>query len=80
MLDFHADQDPPFQLILRVLPHFQFNRKLKCCFFKLLFPPFFADTIPDLVSLLSFPPVGGTNHRITESQNSRGWKGPLWVI
>ena len=20
------------------------------------------------------------NHRITESQNSRGWKGPLWVI
>ena len=19
-------------------------------------------------------------HRITESQNSRGWKGPLWVI
>ena len=22
----------------------------------------------------------GGNHRITESQNSRGWKGPLWVI
>jgi len=21
-----------------------------------------------------------TGHRITESQNSRGWKGPLWVI
>jgi len=20
------------------------------------------------------------DHRITESQNSRGWKGPLWVI
>ena len=20
------------------------------------------------------------NHRITESQNGRGWKGPLWVI
>ena len=20
------------------------------------------------------------NHRITESQNSRDWKGPLWVI
>ena len=20
------------------------------------------------------------SHRITESQNSRGWKGPLWVI
>jgi len=20
------------------------------------------------------------NHRITESQNVRGWKGPLWVI
>jgi len=20
------------------------------------------------------------NHRITESQNSTGWKGPLWVI
>jgi len=20
------------------------------------------------------------NYRITESQNSRGWKGPLWVI
>jgi len=23
---------------------------------------------------------GQGNHRITESQNSRGWKGPLWVI
>jgi len=23
--------------------------------------------------------IGGY-HRITESQNSRGWKGPLWVI
>jgi len=22
----------------------------------------------------------GQVHRITESQNSRGWKGPLWVI
>jgi len=22
----------------------------------------------------------GDDHRITESQNSRGWKGPLWVI
>jgi len=22
----------------------------------------------------------GHSHRITESQNSRGWKGPLWVI
>jgi len=21
-----------------------------------------------------------TYHRITESQNVRGWKGPLWVI
>jgi len=21
-----------------------------------------------------------SDHRITESQNSRGWKGPLWVI
>jgi len=20
------------------------------------------------------------DHRITESKNSRGWKGPLWVI
>jgi len=20
------------------------------------------------------------SHRITESQNSRGWKGPVWVI
>jgi len=20
------------------------------------------------------------NHRITESQNDRGWKGPLWII
>jgi len=33
----------------------------------------------------SFPPkivnLGPwKNHRITESQNSRGWKGPLWVI
>ena len=27
-------------------------------------------------------PVGNppADHRITESQNSRGWKGPLWVI
>jgi len=24
--------------------------------------------------------VEGRFHRITESQNSRGWKGPLWVI
>ena len=28
-----------------------------------------------------FPFVSlSTNHRVTESQNSRGWKGPLWVI
>jgi len=20
------------------------------------------------------------NHRITESQNGKGWKGPLWII
>ena len=24
--------------------------------------------------------VGGSFHRITESQNGRGWKGPLWDI
>jgi len=24
------------------------------------------------------PGIG--NHRITESQNGRGWRGPLWVI
>jgi len=24
--------------------------------------------------------VRSQNHRITESQNGRGWKGPLWVI
>jgi len=24
--------------------------------------------------------VTSQNHRITESQNVRGWKGPLWVI
>ena len=31
---------------------------------------------------IGFAPWGGEsqNHRITESQNSRGWKGPLWVI
>jgi len=29
----------------------------------------------------SQPRLGSSqNHRITESQNSRGWKGPLWVI
>jgi len=27
-----------------------------------------------------FQRVLGQNHRITESQNNRGWKGPLWVI
>jgi len=27
---------------------------------------------------LAYIPSG--HHRITESQNSRGWKGPLWVI
>jgi len=26
------------------------------------------------------PVTASQNHRITESQNSRGWKGPLWVI
>ena len=26
------------------------------------------------------PSHDAENHRITESQNSRGWKGPLWVI
>jgi len=25
-------------------------------------------------------PRESQNHRITESQNGRGWKGPLWVI
>jgi len=24
--------------------------------------------------------VQSQNHRITESQNGRGWEGPLWVI
>jgi len=24
--------------------------------------------------------VPGEDHRITESQNGRGWKGPLWVV
>jgi len=28
----------------------------------------------------SLVPLGDLNHRITESQNGRGWKGPLWVI
>ena len=30
-------------------------------------------------SIRNTPPAK-TDHRITESQNSRGWKGPLWVI
>jgi len=28
----------------------------------------------------SFLLLSSYNHRITESQNGRGWKGPLWVI
>jgi len=31
-----------------------------------------------LTNLIAF--YNGMNHRITESQNNRGWKGPLWVI
>jgi len=46
-------------------------------------------TVPDSVSFSSmnipvcpfcYFPQSISNHRITESQNSRGWKGPLWVI
>ena len=28
----------------------------------------------------ALPGALSITHRITESQNSRGWKGPLWVI
>jgi len=31
----------------------------------------------DVYTVYNYP---GQNHRITESQNGRGWKGPLWVI
>ena len=37
------------------------------------------DGLSRLVSLV-FWPCHEQSHRITESQNSRGWKGPLWVI
>ena len=37
-------------------------------------------TDPYLVSTLQVPGNLLAHHRITESQNSRGWKGPLWVI
>jgi len=47
-------------------------------------PPAVSHDLTHAVSLL----VSGNKtdrcglivHRITESQNSRGWKGPLWVI
>ena len=29
---------------------------------------------------LEYPELGKLKGRITESQNGRGWKGPLWVI
>ena len=32
------------------------------------------------MSLYPHSSDGSQNHRITESQNGRGWKGPLWVI
>ena len=32
-----------------------------------------------MLRLCDMLPVSG-DHRITESQNGRGWKGPLWVI
>ena len=39
-----------------------------------------AFTAPDLSALGPACFQAAEDHRITESQNSRGWKGPLWVI
>lgn len=53
-----------FSLFLRVLPCFQFNRKIKCCpffFFCYYFAPSLGGggcAMPDLISSLSFPPAG----------------------
>ena len=33
-----------------------------------------------LFQKVSTAPAGEGTHRITESQNVQGWKGPLWVI
>jgi len=43
---------------------------------------FMAETVtPTFSQQLSVHHVSCSQyHRITESQNSRGWKGPLWVI
>ena len=38
-------------------------------------PPRLIDTVQKLVVFCCY-----MLDRITESQNSRGWKGPLWVI
>ena len=34
----------------------------------------------DLAALVLFSFLLLNTHRVTESQNNRGWKGPLWVI
>ena len=53
-----------------------------------MYPPSFGAAAVMIVTSgtglnAAFVPVfifGSEFHRITESQNSRGWKGPLWVI
>ena len=39
-----------------------------------------ADITPPVHKMLAGKSHRWADHRITESQNSRGWKGPLWVI
>lgn len=59
MPNFHAEQDLPFQHILRVLPCFQSNTKIQrsLCFYAPHYP-FFGDLMPDHLSSLSFPSAG----------------------
>ena len=39
-----------------------------------------SETLKDLKVLMNNSKQYNYYYRITESQNSRGWKGPLWVI
>ena len=56
------------------------NSKVLCCKEVMKSGPRTTPGFPNISCFIFVHRPESQNHGITESQNSRGWKGPLWVI